>query len=188
MANTRIPAPMKATPAVRNHPPITDITPVMRKTALSRPQARSANEVPMATIKVTNVVERGSLSDVPRAIRAPASTRLTDPRIRSKAAPFSIIVSSALKRLLNQRRTLGGVMRSTASATATVLRTSVRAMREEPNISSPPAWLPSPTSVCDTFCAFLEVASETTMMTPAPIRNHSEVFDGPLSDDIRKPL
>ena len=46
-------AAMKAAPAVMNQPPITLSTPVMRKTAVSRPQARSANEVPIATMKVT---------------------------------------------------------------------------------------------------------------------------------------
>ena len=46
-------AMMKAAPAVMNQPPITDITPVRRPTALSRPQARSAREDPIATMKVT---------------------------------------------------------------------------------------------------------------------------------------
>ena len=44
---------VKATPAVMNQPPITVSTPVTRNTALSRLQARSASEEPMATIKVT---------------------------------------------------------------------------------------------------------------------------------------
>ena len=48
---------VKPAPAVMNHPPITDYTPVMRYTALSRPQARSANEVPIATMKATYVVD-----------------------------------------------------------------------------------------------------------------------------------
>ena len=43
----------KAIPAVRNHPPMTFSTPVMRNTALSRDHARSAKEDPMATMKVT---------------------------------------------------------------------------------------------------------------------------------------
>ena len=43
----------KATPAVTNHPPITDITPVTRNTALSRLHARSAKELPIATMNVT---------------------------------------------------------------------------------------------------------------------------------------
>ena len=42
-----------ATPAVMNHPPITESTPVILKTALSRVQAMSAREAPIATIKVT---------------------------------------------------------------------------------------------------------------------------------------
>ena len=44
---------MNAAPAVINHPPITVITPVMRYTAVSRPQARSAKEEPMAIINAT---------------------------------------------------------------------------------------------------------------------------------------
>ena len=44
---------MNATPAVMNQPPMTDSTPVMRNTALSRPHARSASDVPIATMKVT---------------------------------------------------------------------------------------------------------------------------------------
>jgi len=43
----------KALKAVKNHPPTTVKTPVMRYTALSLPQAPSAREVPIATIKVT---------------------------------------------------------------------------------------------------------------------------------------
>ena len=44
---------MNAMPAVINQPPMTDSTPVMRNTALSRPHARSASDVPIATMKVT---------------------------------------------------------------------------------------------------------------------------------------
>ncbi|GFI67544.1 hypothetical protein IMSAG192_01076 [Muribaculaceae bacterium] len=82
-------APMNATAAVINHPPITDITPVMRNTALSRLHARSDSDVPMATMNVTKVVERGSFMEVPAAISIPASMRLTEPRMRSNEAPCS---------------------------------------------------------------------------------------------------
>ena len=44
---------MKATPAVMNHPPMTEMTPVMRNTALSRVHALSASDEPIATMKVT---------------------------------------------------------------------------------------------------------------------------------------
>jgi hypothetical protein len=54
----------------------------------------------------------------------------------------------------------------TKSTEDMVQRTSWRAILDEPNISSPPTWLPSPTAVCETLCAFLDVASEYTMMTP----------------------
>ncbi len=39
--------------AVMNHPATTVITPVMRYTALSRPQVRSASDEPIATMKQT---------------------------------------------------------------------------------------------------------------------------------------
>jgi len=44
---------IKAAIAVINHPPTTLITPLTRYTALSLPQALSAKEAPIATIKVT---------------------------------------------------------------------------------------------------------------------------------------
>ena len=59
-----------AIPAVMNHPPMTVRTPVTRKTALSRPQARSARDAPIATMNVTYVVLSGSLREVPRAMRS----------------------------------------------------------------------------------------------------------------------
>ena len=46
-------AAKKAVIAVKNQPPTTLITPATLYTALSLPQALSAKEVPMATIKVT---------------------------------------------------------------------------------------------------------------------------------------
>ncbi len=91
---------MKATPAVINHPPITETTPVTRNTALSRLQARSASEVPIATIKVTKVVDSGSFMDVPKAMSMLAIMRLTPPRTRSNAASSSgCIVCVSIRRL-----------------------------------------------------------------------------------------
>ena len=49
----KIAATVKADIAVKNHPPITVITPVIRNTADSRPHALSAKDVPIATINVT---------------------------------------------------------------------------------------------------------------------------------------
>ncbi|MBA7521289.1 hypothetical protein ES705_13394 [subsurface metagenome] len=77
-------ATVKALRAVKNHPLITVITPVMRFTALSLPQALSAKEVPMITMKVTYVVERGSLRDVPIAMSILAKTRFTEALSMSK--------------------------------------------------------------------------------------------------------
>ena len=74
---------VKATPAVMNQPPMTVSTPVMRNTALSRLQARSASEDPIATMKVTNVVESGSFRLVPRAMSSEAITRFTEARSMS---------------------------------------------------------------------------------------------------------
>ena len=76
-------AQVNATPAVMNHPPMTESTPVTLNTALSRLHARSASEEPMATMNVTYVVERGSLSDVPSAMSREATTRLVEALTRS---------------------------------------------------------------------------------------------------------
>ena len=84
----------KAAPAVINHPPITEITPVTRNTALSRPHARSANDEPMPTINATYVVDNGSFREVPTTINKPANTKFTEARTKSNAAPFGIIASS----------------------------------------------------------------------------------------------
>ena len=53
MTTATMKAARLAANAVRSQPPITVSTPVMRYTALSRPQARSAREEPIATMKVT---------------------------------------------------------------------------------------------------------------------------------------
>ena len=53
MANATKKQRINAAPAVMNHPPMTEITPVIRNTALSLPQALSASEEPIATMKVT---------------------------------------------------------------------------------------------------------------------------------------
>ena len=44
---------VNAAPAVMNHPPMTLRIPVTRNTALSRLHARSASDVPIATMNVT---------------------------------------------------------------------------------------------------------------------------------------
>ena len=106
--HTTIPAPMNAIPAVMNHPPIADMTPVMRNTALSLPHALSASEVPIATMKVTKVVESGSFIDVPQAMSILASIRLTEPRTRSKAAPSSACDTEGSIRFAIQRFTPEG--------------------------------------------------------------------------------
>ena len=69
--------------AVVNHPMTTVMTPVMRYTALSRPHALSASDDPMATIKQTYVVERGSLSDVASDMSNAEVVRFTVARIMS---------------------------------------------------------------------------------------------------------
>ena len=99
--------------AVKNQPEITVITPVMRYTALSLPQALSAREEPMATMKVTYVVERGSLSEVAREIRRAATVRFTDARIRSKEAPLSGPSETGWNRFSINLPTLAGMIFST---------------------------------------------------------------------------
>ena len=69
--------------AVENHPTITVMTPVMRYTALSRPHALSASDDPIATMKHTYVVERGSLSDVASDMSSADVVRFTVARIMS---------------------------------------------------------------------------------------------------------
>ena len=64
--------------------------------------------------------------------------------------------------------------------------TKRRANLDEPNISSPPCCEPSPISVFDTLRALREVASDITMISPAPIRKTIGVLDGPLSEPIIK--
>ena len=170
MRHTTIPAPMNATPAVMNQPPITEMTPVMRNTALSRPQALSASDVPIATMNVTNVVDRGSFIDVPQAINIPASIRFTAPRTRSNAAPSSGWAFDESRRRLMTRFRPWGRRSSIHENVFMAPRTSERPRRDEPNISSP--WLCelNPTVVCVTWRAFLEVVSDTTIISPAPTR------------------
>jgi hypothetical protein len=71
--------------AVINHHQIIVKTPVTRYTAVSRHHTQSASAVPIATIKVTYVVDKGSFIDVANAIKILATVRLTDARIRSNA-------------------------------------------------------------------------------------------------------
>ena len=67
----------------------------------------------------------------------PASTKLTEARIKSNAAPFSIIITSLLKRLSAHRFRLSGNILAILSEALMVERTILRATAEEPNISSP---------------------------------------------------
>src|SRR6056297_2053407 len=78
MSDATINAAVKALNAVRNHPPTIVNTPVILYTALSLPQAPSLKDVPIATINVTYVVDRGSLNEVAIEIRILATTRFTD--------------------------------------------------------------------------------------------------------------
>ena len=71
---------VKAQMPVKNHPAITVITPEILYTALSRSQAPSANEDPIATMKVTYVVDKGSFSEVADEIKTAAITKLTEAR------------------------------------------------------------------------------------------------------------
>ena len=105
---------VNAAKAVKNHPEITVITPVMRYTALSRPQALSAREEPIATMNVTYVVERGSRRDVAREISRAATVKFTEARIRSKEAPLSGPSGTGWKRFSMNLPTQAGMIFSTA--------------------------------------------------------------------------
>ena len=87
---TTTPEAKKAPKAVKNQPPITLTTPATRYTALSLPQALSASEVPIATIKVTYVVDKGNFIAVAIEIKIPATIRLTDALIISKAGASTL--------------------------------------------------------------------------------------------------
>ena len=82
-------------------------------------------------------MERGSFKEVPTAMSRPANTKLTEARIKSNAAPFSIIITSLLKRLSAQRFKLSGNILAIFSEAVMVERTMLRATADEPNISSP---------------------------------------------------
>ena len=166
-----------------NQPPTTETTPVTRYTALSRPQARSAREEPIATMKVTYVVERGSFKEVPTAIKRPPSTRFTDARTRSNAT--SSRSSSGVKRLLTQFLTPRGVLRDTAVTAFVVTRTRLRANPDVPNISLPSfCCFERPMDVCNTLLAFLLVHNATTIIRPATNRKNVDVFAGSASEVI----
>ena len=92
---------------------------------------------------------------------------------------------SVSKRRSNHCLTRRGVTLPTHCMAERLHLTSRRAMRDEPNISSPLWALPRPISVLVTLRAFGEVASDTTITTPAPTRNHTGVLAEPLSDPMR---
>ena len=165
-------ANVKAAPAVIIHPPITDITPVMRNTALSLLQALSARDEPIATMKVTYVVDRGSFIEVPSATSKPASTRLTEALIRSNAAPSGMSLSVVSKRLFIQWRTFAGVTLINQLPMLLDVLTKRRAAFDEPNISSPPSCRARSTDVFTTLCAFLLVARAKTIIVPAMIKKY----------------
>ena len=174
---------MNAAPAVMNQPPTTETTPVTRYTALSRPHARSASEVPIPTMNVTYVVERGNFNDVPTAMSKPPSTRFTDARTRSKAT--SSRSSSGAKRFAIHLFTLSGVFFVTASTSLLTARTRLRATEEVPNISLPSScWLERSIDVCSTLRAFLLVNKAYTIMAPAATRKNTLVFAGRFNEPI----
>ena len=160
----------KATPAVINHPPITLNTPVTRNTALSRLQALSASEEPIATIKVTYVVESGNFRLVPMVMSILANTRFTAARTTSKAALSSNSTSFLSNRLLIQFIRAFGINFFNHESVAWQLRTMTRAAEELPNISSPSSWRLKSTEVLITFWAFLEVAMAMIITAPAARR------------------
>ena len=177
---------VKAAPAVMNHPPMTESTPVMRNTALSRPHALSAKDEPIATMKATYVVESGSFREVPTAISKPERTTFTEARTKSKLALFSMIISELSKRLFNHTLTGSGMTLVIVIAILVVVRTRTRATGDVPKLSSPSDWRERSREVFTTLCAFLEVSNAITMTIPAPIRKYHGVWAGSKSEVIRK--
>ena len=139
----------------------------------------------MATVNVTKVVERGSLREVPRAIRREDTTKLTAALIWSNAAPLTRMASSLLKRLSIQLRTLRGVTFSSHVAKELAICTRRRPVAEVPKEASDSFWLVRLTSVLITLRAFREVAKANTMVAPESIRNIIGVWAGSSRLPIR---
>ena len=153
-----------------NQPPITLITPVTLNTALSRLQALSAKDEPIATINVTYVVDNGNLKFVPIVISIDASTRFTAARTTSKAAPSSSSTSCLLNRLSIHLFIHPGMYCIIQLLVSCVTRTMLRAARLVPNISSPSSWRLRSTLVLITLRAFFDVAIAIIITTPAAKR------------------
>ena len=77
---------------------MTDKTPVTRNTALSLPHALSAKLEPIATMNVTQVVDKGNFKLVPMVINMEARTKLTAARTTSKATSVGASWAFSLKR------------------------------------------------------------------------------------------
>ena len=117
----------------------------------------------------------------------PASTRFTEARTKSNAAPSAMMASSLRKRVSSQRFVPSGITLDIPLDNVILKRTSVRAIGVLPKFSSPSSWRARSTEVLITLCAFLEVQRAYTMMTPAPKRKYQGVLAGPRSEVIRKP-
>ena len=123
---------------------------------------------------------------VPMMIRSPESTKFTEARTISNAAPSAKITSFLLNRLLIHWRTLAGITCFRNSLMLVARRTIVRAKADEPNISSPSSWRAKSTEVLITFFAFLEVARAYTITMPEAKRNMIGVCADDASEDIMK--
>src|SRR5574344_1706985 len=100
MMRHTIAAMRKDAPAVINHPPITEMTPVTLNTALSLLQALSAKLEPIATIKVTSAVERGNLKVGPSVRSMDERTSGAAARTKANAAVSSAKISVSWAKLL----------------------------------------------------------------------------------------
>jgi len=133
------------------------------------------------------VVERGSFIEVPRAIRLLATIRFTEALILSKAgAEGSSEISVCLKRLMIKSLNLSGKRFFTFLFILTELRTTVRAMAEDPNFSTPSDCRLRLIPVSTTPCAFLLVTRVTIMTIPAMTRNRKGTSTSPMSISILK--
>ncbi len=138
----------------------------------------------MATMKVTNVVDRGSFIEVLQGNQRPCEDEVdrTAYQVECRALVHYRLVG--VEPLVEPAAHSRG--RDSVEEVDDVERKphGKRAIPEEPNISSPSRLLPSPISVFVTAWAFFDVASAATIITPAPTRNHTGVCEGPFSTPV----
>ena len=139
--------------------------------------------MPIATMKLTKVVDSGSFSEVAKTIKMLATVRLTEARSLSNAG----LSRSKLRSLSRSKRSAipvrhcSGIVCTTVSPVATNPRTMPRDSGPGLKRSRPSSCRLRLTSVCVTERALDETQSVTTMTAPAPIRTRLLPRTGPFS-------